>query len=79
MKYGYVRVSSTTQNIARQVEEMKKFVLPDTDLPDITYNSPFLSSSIAKSNVLYPVDIDLVLSKLSITSLIPITDKLLII
>ena len=27
MKYGYVRVSSTTQNIARQVEEMKKFGL----------------------------------------------------
>ena len=25
MKYGYVRVSSTTQNIARQVEEMKKY------------------------------------------------------
>ena len=27
MKYGYVRVSSTTQNIARQVEEMKKYGL----------------------------------------------------
>ena len=27
MKYGYVRVSSTTQNIARQVEEMRKFGL----------------------------------------------------
>ena len=59
MKYGYVRVSSTTQNIARKVEEMNKFTLPDTALPAITYNSPFLSSTIAKSNVIYPVDIDL--------------------
>ena len=28
MIYGYVRVSSTTQNIARQMEEMKKFEIP---------------------------------------------------
>ncbi len=29
MKYGYVRVSSQTQNIARQMEEMKKIGLTD--------------------------------------------------
>ena len=27
MTYGYVRVSSQTQNIARQMEEMKKYGL----------------------------------------------------
>ena len=26
MKYGYVRVSTTTQNIDRQMEEMHKYV-----------------------------------------------------
>lgn len=29
MKYGYVRVSTTTQNIDRQMEEMHKFGLTD--------------------------------------------------
>ena len=29
MKYGYVRVSSQTQNIARQMEEMYKLGLTD--------------------------------------------------
>ena len=29
MKYGYVRVSSNTQNIARQIEEMYKNGLTD--------------------------------------------------
>ena len=29
MKYGYVRVSTETQNIARQIEEMYKFGLTD--------------------------------------------------
>ena len=29
MKYGYVRVSSTTQNIGRQMEEMYKLDLTD--------------------------------------------------
>lgn len=29
MKYGYVRVSSITQNIARQMEEMYKLELTD--------------------------------------------------
>ncbi|OLA06780.1 MAG: hypothetical protein BHW12_07180 [Coprobacillus sp. 28_7] len=29
MKYGYVRVSTQTQNIARQMEEMKKLGLSD--------------------------------------------------
>lgn len=29
MEYGYVRVSSITQNIDRQIEEMKKLGLKD--------------------------------------------------
>lgn len=32
MKYGYVRVSSTTQNIARQMEEMDKFGLSKKEI-----------------------------------------------
>lgn len=29
MNYGYVRISTLTQNIARQMEEMKKFGLAE--------------------------------------------------
>ena len=29
MKYGYIKVSSNTQNIARPIEEMYKFGLTD--------------------------------------------------
>lgn len=32
MEYGYVRVSSLTQNIARQMEEMKKIGLPKKNI-----------------------------------------------
>ncbi len=32
MRYGYVRVSTTTQNVARQVEEMRKYDLCDKEI-----------------------------------------------
>ena len=32
MIYGYVRVSSTTQNVDRQMEEMKKFEIPNENI-----------------------------------------------
>lgn len=32
MKYGYVRVSTLTQNISRQMEEMYKFNLTDKEI-----------------------------------------------
>jgi hypothetical protein len=32
MKYGYVRVSTLTQNISRQMEEMYKYNLTDKEI-----------------------------------------------
>ena len=32
MTYGYVRVSSTTQNVDRQTEEMKRFDIPEQNI-----------------------------------------------
>lgn len=32
MIYGYIRVSSITQNIDRQLEEMKKYKIPEENL-----------------------------------------------
>lgn len=66
MKYGYVRVSSVTQNIARQMEEMKKFGLTD----DVIYidkqsgkdfnrkNYQLLKSRLKKNDVVIIKSID---------------------
>lgn len=66
MKYGYVRVSSVTQNIARQMEEMRKFGLTD----DVIYidkqsgkdfnrkNYQLLKSRLKKNDVVIIKSID---------------------
>lgn len=66
MKYGYVRVSSITQNIARQMEEMKKYELTD----DVIYvdkqsgkdferkNYQLLKSKLKKNDVVIIKSID---------------------
>lgn len=66
MKYGYVRVSSITQNIARQMEEMKKYGLTD----DVIYvdkqsgkdferkNYQLLKSKLKKNDVVIIKSID---------------------
>lgn len=66
MKYGYVRVSSITQNIARQMEEMKKYELTD----DVIYvdkqsgkdferkNYQLLKSKLKKNDIVIIKSID---------------------
>lgn len=66
MKYGYVRVSSITQNIARQMKEMKKYGLTD----DVIYvdkqsgkdferkNYQLLKSKLKKNDVVIIKSID---------------------
>lgn len=66
MKYGYVRVSSITQNIARQMEEMKKYGLTD----DVIYvdkqsgkdferkNYQLLKSKLKKNDIVIIKSID---------------------
>lgn len=66
MKYGYVRVSSITQNIARQMEEMKKYGLTN----DVIYvdkqsgkdferkNYQLLKSKLKKNDVVVIKSID---------------------
>lgn len=66
MKYGYVRVSTTTQNIARQMEEMYKFGLTDESIfidkqsgKDFNReNYQFLKSKLKKDDLLIIKSID---------------------
>ena len=57
MKYGYVRVSTTTQNIDRQMEEVHKFGLTDEFIYiDMNEACESLNVGVATSIILYELD-----------------------